>query len=222
MEVIAYESCKVVMLFPLEEVVPLGGVSDPDVVAKVQERYRFTKVPDLKTEEIAKNGYKFELGSFQFRGTNVRIADLALYRDGIVVNAVKTDATEAFLDDIISFMQKEFLFRDFITKPRKYFQSHIVVEFDRSPAKLIRSFEKIIKSISERLRETYSIEIAMDLMRLDLDFDRTKSDAPNLIQKVVVERRVGVPFDKHRYFCAAPLRTADHEALLKEIEGLLS
>jgi hypothetical protein len=221
MEVIAYENCKVVMLFPLEEVVPLGGVSDPDVVAKVQERYRFTKGPDLKTDEVAKNGYKFEIGNFQFENATVRIGDFALYRDGIVVNATTTDAAEAFLDDVVSYMRKEFLFREFITEPRKYFQSQVVVEFDRSPAKLIHSFEQIIKSISDRLRETYSLEIPMGFTRLDIDFDRTQSRASTLIQRVIIERRVGVPFDKERYFCAAPLRTADHEALLSEIERLL-
>jgi hypothetical protein len=221
MKVIAYETCKVVMLFPLEEVVPLGGASDPDIVAKIRDRYRFTNSPDLKSEEIAKNGLKFEMGNFQFEKANVRITDFALYRDGIVVNATKTDAAEVFLDDIVSHMQKEFSFRDFITKPRKYFQSQIVVEFDRSPAKLIESLDKILKSLSKRLAETYEIEIPMEFSRLDLDFDRTINIAPALIQRVVIERRNGVPFDKERYFCAAPLRTADHEALLREIEILV-
>jgi hypothetical protein len=221
MRVIAYEICKVVMLFQLEEVVPLGGANDPDIVAKVRDRYRFTRGPDLKVEEIAKSGLKFEMGNFQFENANVRITDFALYRDGIVINATKTDAAEAFLDDIVSYMRKEFSFRDFITKPSRFFQSQIVVEFERSPAKLINSFEKITNSISARLQETYSMEIPMDFMRLDFDFDRIQSPAPALIQKVIIERRVGVPFNKQRYFSAAPLRTADHEALLREIEDLL-
>lgn len=221
MEIVAYELAKVVMLFPLEEVVPLGGVNDPDVLAKVQERYHFTKSPDLKTDDVAKNGYKFEVGHFQLKNADIRVADFALYRDGIVINATTTDAAEAFLDDIIPYMQKHFLFRDFITKPRRYFQSKIIVEFARSPAKLIQHFEKITTSISKRLEETYSLEFPMDFMRVDFDFDRTKNNAPTLIQKIIIERRVSIPFDKERYFCAAPMRTPDHAALLREIEGLL-
>ena len=91
MEIVAYESAKVVMLFTLEEIVPLGGVSDPDVLTKVQERYHFTKVPDLKTEDVAKNGYKFETAHFQLTNSTARIGDFALYRDGIVVSAPTTE-----------------------------------------------------------------------------------------------------------------------------------
>ena len=219
MKIIAYEPCKVVMLFPVEEVVPLGGAADPNVIAKVQERYQFTRGPDLKNEEIAKNGLKFEIGTFQFEGANVRITDFTLYRDGIVINAIRTDSAEAFLNDIVSYMQKEFSFRDFITKPRRYFQSQIVVEFNQSPAKLVQFFDKIAQSISGRLEKAYSLEVQMDFFRLDFDFDRIKNNAVSpLIQKFIIERRVGVPFSTERYFCAAPLRTASHEALLVEMQ----
>src|SRR5262249_30267200 len=139
--------------------------------------------------------------------------------DGIVVNAPTTDIAEAFLDDIVPYMQEQFQFRDFITIPRRYFQSQIVVEFDRSPAKLIQHFEKITSSISKRLIDTYALEIPMNFMRLDFDFDRTKTNVPALVQKLFIERRVSVPFDKERFYCAAPLRTADHAALLSEIES---
>jgi hypothetical protein len=210
------------MLFPLEEVIPLGGVNDPDVVEKIRERYRFKQVPDLKSEEIAKNGYKFESGQFQFMSSTVRIVDFALYRDGIVINGIKTDGVEAFLEDVISYMKKEFSFREFITGPRRYFQSQIVVEFDRSPAKLIRSIERITTAISGRLRNIYGMEVPMEFGRLDFDYDKTASPAPAAVQRFIIERRTGIPFEKERYFCAAPMRTDEHEAVLKEIEGLMS
>jgi hypothetical protein len=219
MKVIAYDPAKVVMLFSLEEIVPLGGVGDPEVLEKVQGRYHFAKGPDLRTEDVAKNGYKFETGYLD--DGNVRINDFSLFRDGIVINAPTTEAAEKFLDNVIPYLRAEFHFRDFITQPRKYFQSQIVVEFERSLAKLIRSFEGISSLISKRLMETYSLKIQMDFMRLDFDTDRTKNHALNLIQKIIIERRVGVPFDNERYFCAAPLRTSEHEALLREIEGLI-
>lgn len=222
MKIIAYELCRVTMLFPLEEVIPLGGVNDPNVIDKIRERYHFTRVPELKSEEIAKNGYKFESGHFQFRSSTVRIVDFALYRDGIVINGIKTDGVEAFLEDVISYMKKEFSFRDFITKPRRYFQSQIVVEFDRSPAKLIRSIEKITAAISGRLKKIYEMEIPMEFGRIDFDFDKTASRAPAAVQRFIIERRTGIPFEKERYFCAAPMRTDEHEEVLREIEGLVA
>ena len=98
------------------------------------------------------------------------------------------------------YMQKEVLFRNFITQPRKYFQSQIVVEFERSPAKLVQPIEKLTNLISKQLLETYWLEIPVDFMRLDFDYDRTKNYAPHLVQKIVIERRAGVPFDKEQYY----------------------
>jgi hypothetical protein len=224
MKIVAYELCRVMMLFPLEEVVPLGGVNDPDVIEKVQERYHFKVGPDLKSEEVAKNGYKFESGYFQFNSATVRIIDFALYRDGIVINGIKTDGMEAFLEDVITYMQKTFLFRDFNTKPRRYFQSQIVVEFERSPEKLIRSIEEITSAISRRLKPIYETEVPMNLARIDFDIDKIGM-APQIaaaVQRFIIERRLGIAFDKERYFCAAPMRTEDHVAVLEEIEGLIS
>ena len=39
MRVIAFETCRVTALFPFEEVIPLGGVSDLDIVEKTKARY---------------------------------------------------------------------------------------------------------------------------------------------------------------------------------------
>ena len=69
--------------------------------------------------------------------------------------------------------------------------------------------------------ERYSLAFPMNFVRLDFDYDRTVTNAPALIQKLIIERRVSVPFNKERFYCAAPLRTTDHAALLTEIESLL-
>jgi hypothetical protein len=221
MKIIAYETCRVTMLFPLEEIIPLGGASDPEVIAKVQARYHFVRGPDLKSEEIAKNGYKFEGGHFKHGEMTVRIVDFALYRDGVVINGVETEGVEAFLDDVVAFMQKEFGFRDFITKPRRYFQSQVIVEFAQSPSKLIRSFDRITAAISEPLKRIYDLEVPIGFARLDFETDRTTTHAPAAIQRFIIERRAGISFDNERYFCASPMRTRDHVAVLEQIEGLI-
>lgn len=221
MKIIAYENCRVTMLFPLEEIVPLGGANDSDIIAKVQARYHFGRGPELKSEEIAKNGYKFEGGHFNHAEMTVRIVDLALYRDGVVVNGIETEVVEAFLDDVVEFMRREFGFRDFITKPRKYFQSQIIVEFAQSPAKLIRSFDKITAAISDPLKRIYDLEVPVGFARLDFETDKTTTQASAAIQRFIIERRAGISFDRERYFSAAPMRTRDHLAVLEQIEGLI-
>jgi hypothetical protein len=223
MRIIAFETCRVTALFPFEEVTPLGGVSDLDIVEKIKARYAFAKAPDLATAEVSKNGYKFETGKFSFESTPARIADFAVYRDGIVINASKTNVAEAFLDDVISFMQKEFSFREFMTPPRRYFQSQIVVEFDRTPEKLINSLNAIASAVSEPLVAIYGVKIPMKFARLDFDADKENLSfpAPATVHKFIIERRLNIPFAKERFFCSAPMRTDTHVAVLEKIETLM-
>jgi hypothetical protein len=224
MRIIAFETCRVTELFPFEEVIPLGGVSDLDIAEKIKAKYSFVKGPELTTDEIAKSGYKFETGKFLFESTTTRITDFAVYRDGIVINAAKTDVAEAFLEDVTEFMKKEFSFRDFMTPPRRYFQSQLVVEFDRSPEKLIKSLYTIASAISEPLTEIYGSEIPMKFARLDFDADKTELSlrSPAAVHRFIMERRINMPFEKERFFCSAPMRTNTHIATLEKIEAVMN
>ncbi len=224
MRIIAYETCRVTCLFPFEEVVPLGGANDREIVDGVKNRYRFLKGPELTGEAVAKNGYKFENGQFAFNAAPFTIIDFTIFRDGLVINATRTDGAEAFLEDVIAFMQREFSFRDFITKPRRIFLSQIVVEFDRPLEKLVQSVGKIASVISKPLKQIYEMEIPVKFARLDFDVDKTALPTPapvGLQQRFILERRVGIPFEKERYFSAAPMRTDDHIKALEEIEKLV-
>jgi len=224
MKIVSYKTCRVTSLFPFEEVIPVTGANDREIVGKLKDRYSFLKPPDLTlpNEEFAKNGYRFEGGQFKIGSEIARIADFSIFRDGIVINARKTEYAEAFLDDVIAYSQKEFSFRDFTTRPRRYFQSQVVVEFERSPAKLIQSLDKITSVISKRLQEIYEMEIPMKFSRLDFGFDKTMPGAPRTtVQPFIIERREGVSYEKERYFCAAPMRTNSHIEVLKEIESYL-
>jgi hypothetical protein len=221
-KVINYDASRVTCLFPLEEVIPLSGVNDREIVESVGSKYKFLKMPDLSKDTLAKEGYKFFSGQFAFGGSIFRINDFSIYQDGLVINAPSTDGSEAFIDDVISYMQKEFSFRDFETKPRRYFQSQLVVEFDRSPQHLIEHLDKLTEVISGPLEAIFGMKIPMKFARLDFDFDKMSkpNPAPAIVQRFVIERRTGIPFERERYFCGAPMRTADHERILREIEGL--
>src|SRR5579862_2628988 len=173
MKIIAYENSRLTALFPFEEVVPLAGANDREIIDTLTRRYSFLKSPNLVGEDVAKNGYKFEAGQFTFNEIVERITDFSIYRDGTVINAARTEVSEAFLDDVIEFMKKEFNYRDFITPPRRYFQSQVVVEFSKSPAKLIKSLSAIASMVSEPLKGIYGADIPMQLARIDLDVDKT-------------------------------------------------
>jgi hypothetical protein len=223
MRVVNYDASRVTSLFPFEEVAPLSGANDREIIDAVADRYKFLKTPDLAKDDIAKDGYKFASGQFMFESSAFRLSDFSIYRDGLVINAATTNGSEAFLNDVIKFMRESFSFRDFVTKPRLFFQSQLVVEFDRPPEKLLRSLDQIEEIISKPLRETYGEEIRMQFSRLDFDVDRSPGKVPvgRLVQRFGIERRTEIPFEKQRFFCVAPMRTDTHIAALEAIETLI-
>jgi hypothetical protein len=223
MRVVNYDASRVTSLFPFEEVMPLSGANDREIIDAITERYKFLKAPDLAKDDVAKDGYKFASGQFTFESSAFRLNDFSIFRDGLVINAATTSGSEAFLHDVIVFMRERFSFRDFATKPRLFFQSQIVVEFDRPPEKLLRSLDQIVEIISKPLRETYDTENPMQFSRLDFDFDRSPGTPPiaRLVQRFGIERRVEIPFEKQRFFCVASMRTSSHIAALEAIESLI-
>jgi len=223
MRIINYEASRVTALFPLEEVLPLSGINDRELIDAVTKRYGFLRSPDLAKDDIAKDGYKFASGHFSFQNAVFIISEFSIFRDGLVVLAATTDGSEAFMDDVIEFTRRVFSFRDFETAPRRYFQSQIVVEFDRPPEKLLKTLSEITAAVSEPLSEIYGMEVPMEFARLDFDFDKMRSPnpAPQIVHRFIIERRLGVPFNKQRFFCAAPMRTENHIEVLEKIERLI-
>ncbi|HEY5063656.1 MAG TPA: hypothetical protein VIJ04_02335 [Xanthobacteraceae bacterium] len=223
MRIVSYDGSRVTCLFPLEEVIPLSGVNDREIIDAVAAKYTFLKSPDPAKDNISKEGYKFFSGQFSYGTTIFRVNDFSIYQDGLVVKAATTNGSEAFLDDVIAYMQSRFGFRDFETAPRRYFQSQLVVEFERSPERLVKHLDKMTEAISIPLEKIFGMKIPMKFARLDLDFDKTSkpNPSPSVVQRFIIERRAGIPFERERYFCAAPMRTADHEHLLAEIESFI-
>jgi hypothetical protein len=222
MRIIAYETSRLTVLFPYEEVLPLSGVNDRDIIDKVTTRYKFLKSPNLVGEETAKSGFKFEHGQISIGNINERITDFSIYRDGIVINSAKTEISEALLDDITGFMKDEFSFREPVTQPRKFFQSQIVVEFDKSPEKLVTPYDEISAIVSGPLKEIYGIDVPMKFTRLDFGADKTKLLMPtSSVHNFIIERRTGIGFEKERYFCSAAMRTATHVSVLEQVEKII-
>jgi hypothetical protein len=223
MRVIAYETARVTLLFPFEEVAPLGGADGVAIVQAVAQRYSFARPPDLSVsrEEINKTGLKFEDGKFQFEGELVNINNLGVYNDGLNIDASTTERAEAFLNDLVGFLRSDFQFRGFTSHPRKFFWSQVVVEFERPLARLISGFEKFAFIINKTVASIYGPDTPLpNFARLDFEWDRTKNTAPNPVPRFYVERRLGVPFEQERYFCGAPMQTRDHLRVLEELERL--
>lgn len=218
MKIISQESCRVTILFPLEEIIPLDGVNGPEVIAKIQQRYEFLKVPDpaMTREEANKIGYKFGTGQIPLKGRKSVVVEFAIYTDGIVADAKNSEIAETFLRDVMKFMRSEFEFREFTTEPKTHFWNQLVVEFEKPLNGLFPSISKISEAICRHL----GTEMTMNLARFDLQLEeRVTKDSPP--PKFILERRIGAPFKNERYYSSAPIRTESHVAVLEEIERLI-
>jgi hypothetical protein len=220
MKVIAIDAARVTILFPVEEVVPLGGITSRDTLDDVVLRYAFAKRPDLTLpkDELQKVGLKFENGYCQLGDRTITIISFTVFTDGVVIDASNTDDAEEFWEDLSKWMIAEKKFRDFTIKPARRFISQVVVEFDKPLSRLIGLFEVISGLVSNKISEVYDARVWLNLGRVDLEFDRLAELSSLIVPKFTIERRVNIQFSRERYHCSAPIRTKDHLQVLGEIE----
>jgi hypothetical protein len=219
--IITYETGRVTLLFPLEETLPLSGLDERAIVEKIKSRYNFAARldPAITNDEKDKSGLRFSAGFLSGGYEKISITEFSIYSDGIVINAKNTENAELFLEDVLDWMRDENSFRDFITPPRRRFLSQLVVEFDRPMSGLISAFEDINAMLSESLEEIYGEGIYFELGRIDLEFDKTSKNASMVVPKFYIERRLGIPYERERYYCGAPFKTHTHIEILRKIEG---
>ncbi len=194
MRVISYESSRVTLLFPLEEFAPPAGADGPAISEAVTKRYSFRRPPNLAVpkEEIEKNGVKFESGKFEFEGKEVAVQLLAVYSDGLNIDANTTDRADAFLDDLLVFLRTEFKFREFSSRPRKFFGSQIIAEFETPLSGLLGSYDKLLSAMKEGTANIYETEVpSFGFSRLDFQMDPTDGQSPRPPPRVIIERRAG-------------------------------
>jgi hypothetical protein len=217
--VISFESARITRLFPIEEFAPAAGANSPSILSLIAQRYGFTIVPTITTrDDLNKNGLLFGMGHFQFEGQPIVVNDFGVYTDGLAAVTQKSEWSEAFLDDVMAWVKTEFHFREITSGIQTLYSNTVVVEFEHSPARLLRQFEQISNFISERAAPS-DRKKKLHFARLDLEVDRRTITGPTA-PKFVLERRPGVSFEQERYFSAAPMTTADHIAALEELERI--
>ena len=151
MRVIAFNSARVTVLFPLEEVSPLDGTAGQTTIDDIALRYQFAKKPDLTLprEELQKLGLKFENGRYKRNNQIVTIGSFTIFTDGVVIDAVNSDDAEDFWNDACEWLLTHHRFRDFSTTPRRKFVSQVVVEFEKPLSGLLYQFDLITRIVSE-------------------------------------------------------------------------
>ena len=105
----------------------------------------------------------------------------------------------------------------------KLYSSTVVVDFEKSPANLVRQFKLLADLISDRTITIAREKNHMDFARLDFEIDKRNLGGGQVaVSKFILERRPNIAFEQERYFSSAPMTTSDHIKTLEDIERIAS
>jgi hypothetical protein len=183
----------------------------------IRDRYSFQVYPRTIEEanEQDPKGIVFAGGSFDIDGGRYAIVKATMYGDGIVAESVlSTDFTEAFLADALSFLSGEFglTYRPEMIH-KKIYLSELVVHTEKSLNPLFSKLSGLGESLSRLTGQIFE--------PTGFSFGIDTQATPARPVPFRLEREVNKGFDQGRYYSAAPLRTSEHEDLLRELEGML-
>lgn len=213
-------SARSIWLFDINDLNPRGKDIVPELLGWLKENYQFDKAPASINDVSDVKSFKFERGRFMVKEEIYIAVDLEIYNDGIIGNSrSSTRDTDKFLEDVLSFAAREF---SLTYDPRmirsKTHASELTVRFEPSLFNLHPKLVDIANTIQ-------SLSGLTDMPTFEMTGFGISTDATNSALKpapFLLERRLGSPFSEKRFYSKAPLHTDDHEAVLTEIENILT
>jgi hypothetical protein len=219
MKLISVDLARATWLFPVEEIIPLGGANGPAIVQAIASKYDFAQAPTNPTrEDIDKNGLKFAAGQFEYENEPINVGEFIVYNDGIMTSSTSTENSEAFLDDVSDFLRDDFGFRPIVSNVKRIFLSSVVVEFATSISSALKAFETLSNIVGAKLNAIDGTNYPVELARIDFDLNKDPEFRPPFVPRFSIEKRINTPSSLRRYISGAPIRTRDHLALLDQIE----
>ncbi len=215
MDLIGYENAKVIHLVNFMR--PEGQLPLLDVVAGLGERYSFLKVPT--PEELLRTDRVFRVGKFK----NVGITEFGIYSDGFIVqSAADTDLLDEFIDDAINWAKSEFgLSESLGISVERSYESYLYVKAKTDLAKALAPKNDLASLVNRTFKtDRYPRTDGMQLTGFLLEIDHSKYLGRRKPLNLIVDRRLGLPFEENIFFAQGPLRTKDFLAFLRGLENL--
>jgi hypothetical protein len=210
MQLIGIESSRIIFLTQVHR--PSGQLYFPDAVAKVVERYSFIKSPSPDQALPA----TFSVGKFR----DAQITEFSVYNDGIIVSSGSdTDLLDAFIEDLLSWCAREFGVVQMATaKPEKFYESSVVVKSETDLPAALNPQSDVTAALADAMKAA-KIAAKPKLSGFLVDFDPSDFAGKRKPFRVVLDRRIGVPFSENVFFSQAPFRTEDHLNVLRSFEA---
>jgi hypothetical protein len=214
MELISFETTKVVDLFLA--VRPEGKLYGPHAVKELVDRYKFIGAPRT-LEELSAEKISFKQGLFE----NCTV-DLDVYNDGIIVSSKSpSELLDAFIQDLLTWMNNLGLQRVETHAIHKIYESNIVVRSKSPILTLLDRLSPLQDLIARLFNKATNMNVNFEPIGFGLSPDLSTMAAfkPTPFR---FERRAQLSFDTNYFYSMAPLPTADHLMVLRELEKLAS
>jgi len=198
-----------------------------ELATAVKQRYEFIKAPSDGTQ--LNQPVDFQAGKFKWSDKVIGVEQFVVAYVGNKATSLgvstreSTDASEAFLEDLIAWASRQYNLDPKEVLPRSYF-SQVEFVLSRPLHERFAELRPISDGITEFVRG-YGLEQCplYEMTGLSLNYDFVKyEDLKPGPQPFAVERRLGATFDENKYFSQAPLRTQDHRTILERLETILS
>jgi hypothetical protein len=137
-----------------------------------------------------------------------------------VSSASDTDLLDAFIEDLFSWCAQELGIVQMATaKPEKFYESSVIVKSAADLPAALNPQSDVAAAMADAMKAA-KIAASPKLSGFVLDFDPSVFAGKRKPFRVVVDRRLGVPFSDNIFYSQAPFRTADHLNVLQSFEAL--
>lgn len=215
MKLLAVRLARSIWLVPTYFLNPKGIFMRP-LIEAMKARYNFLKTPlDNLGPPPAGEGYKFENGGYNSKSGTILIVSVTMHDDGIVVDTKSsTDDGDAFLEDLLSWGNKEYGLPSYAELPiKRIYVSELNVAFSKTPvifnSKLAPFLNEVGSIIGDERRGK------TDFQGFQLSTDPEFSDKPPMFR---FEREINTAFKENRFYSSSPTTTAAHIKLLERLE----
>jgi hypothetical protein len=190
-----------------------------EITRAIQSRYGFLEAPTKLADYNYQTGVTFLVGRFE----QSIIRRFQIYQLGLLCEGeTTTDVCDAFLDDLLKFLETQFAQRGREKPNTRSYVSHLELHSEINLGMALPQLP-VGQSLWETFK-SYGYEPMMyEPAGLKFQTDATQlREGVNPFGEFLFERRAEKPFFANIYFSAAPVRTSDHIKILEELERVLS
>ncbi|MFI5023974.1 MAG: hypothetical protein ACHQRJ_20275 [Alphaproteobacteria bacterium] len=208
--------------YSTDEALPETAVLTRDLMAFLGDAYNFSQKPQVPSGLIPPDTFFiFQSGALIIEDKKTPINQLVLGPGAIAVTARNTEIATNILDHIIGKMDAQFGYKIATSVRAKYYSSNIVIEFDPALENQIAALDRAQKVLEREIpRPGYPFAIKRLAFGAEPKPGQMISTSVDDLQNLdfVIERRAGESFSTNRYFSTAPLKTSEHERVLRLVE----